>query len=495
VDQVFGQYTVPEITSTEKVESADLASDDSIGTNAAKSWLEELRAAGLVERSTGDLDQLAERRLIRVLTVYGLGRYWLDGPEEKGLTYELFKMYESFINNQLGKKHLRVHVVFIPVARDELIPGLLEGRGDIAVAGLTITAERDKLIDFTDPASKEISEILVSGPYAPAIKGIEDLSGKKILVRPSSSYRASLDELNRRFRQEGKAEIELQDADEILEDEDLMEMVNAGLLDWVVVDNYKAHNWSEVFDKLVVRDDIVFRKGGRIGFAIREDSPQLKQSLNKFLKTHRQGTLTGNILFNRNFRDYDWTQNALENSDYQQFQSLVDIFQTYGQQYGFDFLMVAAQGYQESRLDQSARSGAGAIGVMQMLPSTASDSNVDVQDISTVENNIHAGVKYLGFIRDRYFSDPEMDQFNKTMFALAAYNAGPARVRGLRAKAEKAGYDPNIWFDNVEVMAAREIGRETVQYVSNIFKYYIAYSLSMQQQRKREAARKKQGVD
>jgi membrane-bound lytic murein transglycosylase MltF len=443
---------------------------------------------------TGDLDLMEERRVIRVLTVYGLGRYWLDGAVEKGLTYELFKMYEAFINDHLGKKELKVHVIFIPVARDELIPGLINGRGDIAAAGLTITAKRDEIIDFSDPASKDVSEILVSGPSAPAINSIDDLSAKKILVRASSSYRDSLEKLNRRFKQEGKAEIDIQDVAEILEDDDLLEMVNAGLLDWVVVDNYKARVWANVFENLKVHDDIIFREGGRIGFAIREDSPLLKQSLNEFLKTHKQGTLKGNILINRNIKKFDWAQNALDASEYERFEDLVAIFETYGDQYGIDFLMVAAQGYQESRLNQNARSGAGAIGIMQLLQSTASDSNVGIDDISKAEDNIHAGVKYLNFIRERYFSDPDMDQFNKTMFAFAAYNAGPARVRGLRARAEKAGYNPNVWFDNVEVIAAKEIGRETVQYVSNILKYYIAYRLSLQQQIKRGEARKEHGV-
>jgi membrane-bound lytic murein transglycosylase MltF len=113
---------------------------------------------------------------------------------------------------------------------------------------------------------------------------------------------------------------------------------------------------------------------------------------------------------------------------------------------------------------------------MQLLPSTATDPNVGIPDIHEVESNIHAGTKYLRFIRDRYFSDPEMDDANQAFFSFAAYNAGPARVAQLRAKAEEAGLDPNQWFGNVEVIAAQVIGRETVQYVSNIAKYYLAYS-------------------
>jgi membrane-bound lytic murein transglycosylase MltF len=444
---------------------------------------------------TGDLDVMAKERVIRVLTVYGLGRYYLDGPQEKGLTYEMFKMFEDFVNKKLGTKKLRVHVVFIPVARDQLIPALIGGRGDIVAAALTITPERSELVDFTSPVSRVLSEVLVTGPSAPGINILDDLSGRSIYVRASSSYRSSLDALNERFRKFDLAETRINDADELLEDEDLLEMVNAGLLEWAVVDDYKARIWADVFDNLSVREDLVFRSGGKIAWAIRKDSPQLAGALNEFLKSHRQGTLKGNILINRYLRDFDWAKNALAADDYKRFQDVVGIFQKFGEQYGFDFLMVAAQGYQESRLDQSARSRAGAIGVMQLLPSTAKDPNVGIPDISKVESNIHAGVKYLDFIRNRYFSDPEIDRFNQTLFAFAAYNAGPARVRNLRDKAAQQGYNPNVWFDNVEVIAAREIGHETVQYVANILKYYIAYRLTSQQQAERAKSRKNQGID
>ncbi|MGA9572704.1 MAG: lytic transglycosylase F [Lysobacterales bacterium] len=443
---------------------------------------------------TGDLDVMAEKRTIRVLTVYGLGRYYMDGPQEKGMTYEWFKMFEDYINEKKGTKHLRIHVVVIPVARDQLIPGLISGRGDIAAAGLTITPERADVIDFSNPVSQEISEVLVTGPSSPKIATIDDLAGQEIFVRASSSYRSSLDALNVSFGQKGLAKIEIRDAPAQLEDEDLLEMVNTGMLEWAVVDDYKAKIWADVFANLTVHDELVFRSGGQIGFAMRKNSPQLAGVLNEFLKTHKQGTLKGNILINRYLKDFDWAKNALAADDYRRFQDVADIFLKYGEEYGIDYLMAAAQGFQESRLDQAARSQAGAIGIMQLLPSTAADSNVGIPDISTAEPNIHAGVKYLDFIRKRYFSDPEMDVFNQTMFAFAAYNAGPARVRKLRDSAVEQGYDPNVWFGNVEVMAAADIGSETVQYVANILKYYFAYSLSMQKHLEREQAREDAGI-
>jgi len=452
-------------------------------------------APRLTETWFGDLDGMIERRMVRVLTVYGPPRYFLDGTDEKGATYEVFRAFEKQINEQLGTGHLKVHVVFFPVARNRLIAALLEGHGDIAAAGLTITPERQAEVDFSDPITKPLSEILVTGPSAPPLESIDDLAGRTVMVRPSSSYRASLERLNERFEKEGKSSIDIQDASPWLEDDDLLEMVSAGLLPWVVVDDYKAKSWASVFENLDVREDIAFREGGRIAYAVRPDSPKLRAALNEFVKTHRQGTLLGNILINRYVRDFDWAKNALANDDFERFSEVDDIFQKYGDQYGIDYLMAIAQGYQESRLDQNRRSAAGAVGIMQLLPSTAADPNVGIPDISNRENNIHAGVKYLDFIRNRYFDDPAIEEPNKTLFALAAYNAGPARVRKLRALAEEQGYDPNVWFDNVEIMAAKDIGRETVEYVANIVKYYLAYRASMAGQLKRGEVREKVGLE
>ncbi len=444
---------------------------------------------------TGDFETMVEHRVIRVLTVYDAMRYYIDKGMEKGMTYEWFKLFENFVNERLRRKHLRVHLVFFPLARNELIPALLAGRGDIVAAGLTITPERAEVVQFSDPVTRDMSEVLVTGPSAPKIESLEDLAGTEIYVRNSSSYRASIDTLNEQFGQQGQELIKIVNAQEQLEDEDILEMVNAGLIDWTVVDDYKARIWAEVFENLTVREDLVFRSGGRIGFAMRFDSPGLAELLNEFIKTHKQGSLQGNLLINRYLKNIDWARNALEKGDYRRFEETVDIFRKYGLQYGIDYLMVAAQGYQESRLDQNARSGAGAIGVMQLLPTTAADANVGITDITNVDSNIHAGIKYLNFIRDRYFSDPGVDTFNQTMFAFAAYNAGPARVRTLREKAAGKGYDPNIWFDNVEVIAAEDIGRETVQYVANILKYYVAYNMSLQQRFKKQQARERAGID
>jgi membrane-bound lytic murein transglycosylase MltF len=396
--------------------------------------------------------------------------------------------FEKYLNQQLGRRTLKVNVLIIPVHRDELLPALAQGLGDIAVANLTITPERQRLVDFSLPLATGVREVVVTGRSTPTLTSIDDLAGRSVHVRRSSSYRESLERLNEGFLDRGMKPVELVPAEEFLEDEDLLEMVNAGLLPLVVVDSHKADFWAEIFDDIVVHDDLTVREGAAIGWAFRKNSPQLAETLNAFVRKHGKGTLFGNVILKRYLQDNPWARNSLAETDRGRFDATIHLFEEYGGRYDIDYLMLAALAYQESGLDQSKRSRQGAVGVMQMLPSTAADPNVDISNIDQIENNIHAGTKYLRFLHDRYFADEAMDEFNQLMFTFASYNAGPARVRRLRAEAIEMKLDPDVWFGNVEVVAARRIGRETVQYVSNIAKYYVAYRLVHAQRELKEAA-------
>jgi len=222
---------------------------------------------------------------------------------------------------------------------------------------------------------------------------------------------------------------------------------------------------------------------------VRKDSPKLHAQLDALAKTHKAGTREGNVLINKYLKSTRWVKNARSQEDIDRFRKLAQYFQKYSKQYDFDWLLMTAQGYQESQLDQSRKSRVGAIGVMQVLPTTARDRNVNIPDITTVENNIHAGVKYMRFIVNQYFAGEPIDKLNRTLFGFASYNAGPARIARLRSKAREQGLDHNVWFDNVEVVAAHDIGRETVQYVSNIFKYYVAYKFEVEARKAETAAR------
>jgi membrane-bound lytic murein transglycosylase MltF len=323
-------------------------------------------------------------------------------------------------------------VVIIPTRRDRLLPALAEGLGDIAAGNLTITPARQKEVDFSAPHLTGVDEIIITRAASPQIKTLDDLSGKEIHVRKSSSYYESLLQLNTRFKKSGVKPIKIVPADEYLEDEDLLEMMNAGLIPMIVMDSHKAEFWTKVFQEIRLHPDLKLRSGGQIAWAIRKKSPSLKKVIDRFIKSHKKGTLKGNILYKRYLQNTKWVRNALAEKEFQRFKEAVDFFKEYSKQYNFDWLMIAAQAYQESGIDQSKRSPAGAIGVMQLLPSTAADPNVNIRKIDVKEHNIHAGVKYLRFLHDRYFKNEPMDALNKMLFTFASYNAGPGRVIKLR---------------------------------------------------------------
>jgi membrane-bound lytic murein transglycosylase MltF len=376
-------------------------------------------------------------------------------------------------------------VFFIPVGRDELLSGLVEGRGDIAVANLTITDERRQQVDFSDPLATGVDEIVVTGPGSPPIAGAQDLAGQEVFVRKSSSYYESLQRLNVELQKAGKPAVRLKPAPEALEDEDLLEMVNAGLVRLVVVDSHKAEFWAQIFPKIRLHPEAAVRTDGSIAWAFRKGSPKLRATVNRFVATHKQGTSFGNQVFSRYLRSTKFVKNALDPDEVAKYERTVTLFRKYGEQYDFDWLMLTAQGYQESQLDNARRSRAGAVGVMQVLPRTGKE--MQVGDVHQLDPNIHAGTKYLRFMTDRYFQDAPMDPMDKALFAFASYNAGPAR---LRKEAKAAKLNPNVWFNNVERVAALRIGRETVQYVSNIFKYYVAYRLLEDERQERESTKK-----
>ena len=447
---------------------------------------------------TGDLDGMIERHAIRVLTVHSKTVYFLDKGVQRGIAVDYVRLFEKELNRKLAAekklkhKHLKMRMLFIPVDRDELLSDLVAGKGDIAAAHLTITPEQQKLVDFTAAGLSNVSEVVVSGPASPTVASLDDLSGKDVFVRKSSSYHESLVTLNEKFAAEKKPPVRLKEAPEALEDEDLLEMLNAGLIPLTIVNKHLADFWKQIFPQLTVHDNVAVRTGGEIAWAIRKGSPQLKAILDDFARRHKVGTATGNQVLKRYLKNVKYVKNAASEKDRKKFLALVQYFQKYGDQYDVDWVLMGAQGYQESQLNQNARSQVGAIGVMQVMPATAKDMKVG--DITETEANIHAGIKYMRWMIDHFYDNEPMTKQDKALFAFASYNAGAGRISQLREDAAKRGLDPNVWFHNVEYVAAEKIGQETVTYVSNIYKYYIAYRLVLESRAaKKEAAEKIKG--
>ena len=440
---------------------------------------------------TGDFDAMLERRMIRVYAPFSRTLYFSDRGRERGITAELVRDWERYLNKKYAKRLKRrpITVYLAPATRDKLLPYLEQGLADVAAGNLTITADRLEEADFVpgNLGGRVVDEVVVTGPKSPEVASIDDLGGKTVHVRKSSSYYDSLEQLNERLGREGKPPVKLVLVPDSLEDEDLMEMLDAGLLELLVVDDWKAGLWARVLPKLKVRTDLVLRDNGRPGWAVRKGSTKLEAEIAEFFAewVRKNGIFEGRL--------GSYTKRAKElrdptaSRDYRRFQQLIAIFEKYGEKYQFDPLMLAAQGYQESQLNQAARSAVGAIGVMQVMPATGAQMNVG--DIHVAEANIHAGAKYMDHLMEDYFRDAHFDPGNRTLMAFASYNCGPGNIARMRKEAVKRGLDPDKWFNNVELVVAERIGLETTTYVRNIYKYYVAYRLTMAAQEEARKAR------
>ncbi len=440
---------------------------------------------------TGDFDKLLERRMIRVFAPFSRSLYFSDKGRERGIAAELVRDWERYINfkyaKQLGKRPLTIYIA--PATRDKLLPDVAEGLADVAIGNLTVTEERLKTVDFVpgDEGRKTINEVVVTGPKSSELKSLDDLSGKRVHVRKASSYYESLEKQNEKFQKSKKPPVTLILVSDSLEDEDMMEMLDAGLIEVLVVDDWKARMWAQVLPKIRVRSDLVLRADAKTGWAIRKDSPKLSHEIDDFFRNWAMKQGVADYRMSVYMKKVKELRDPTGSAEYKRFKATLALFEKYGKKYGFDPLMLAAQGYQESQLNQQAKSHVGAIGIMQLMPDTG--EQMKVGDIHVAEANIHAGTKYMDQLMSTYFPDAKFSEGNRPLFAFASYNCGPGNVAKCRREAEKRGLDRNKWFNNVEIVVAQKIGTETTTYVRNIYKYYVAYRLTLDAQAEAEKAR------
>jgi membrane-bound lytic murein transglycosylase MltF len=406
-----------------------------------------------------------------------------------GIAYEGGKAFEAYLNKKYPQqnKNIKIHVMFFVTPREKVIQNLNEGAVDMVIGELTITPARQKLVDFSAPTVSGVSEVVVTGPTGPQLASLEDLAGKEVFARKTSSYWEHLETVNERFKKENKPVVKLTAVPEDLNDEDLLQMVNAGLLSTIVVNDWTAQLWDKLLTKIQVHSTVAVATGESHGWAVRKNSPQLLSDINDFVKKNRQGTKFGNEILARYTGSTYMLKQATSPESMKQFDETSEVFRKYGAKYNVDYLLMMAKGYQESGLNQNVKSPVGAIGVMQLMPATGAEMKVG--DITKKEPNIQAGIKYSDLMMEKYYGKEPMDDLNKILFSFAAYNCGPARVKQLRAEAAQKGFDPNVWVNNVEVIAAARIGAETVNYASNIYKYYVAYKLIAVQEEQRQKAR------
>ena len=433
----------------------------------------------------GDLDAIVKRRYIRIAVPWSRMWFYLDGVRPAGFAEEFGTRFAAWLSDRTGNHGRPIHAVFIPVHRDELLSMLERGEADMAMGGLTITPERATRVDFATPYATGVSEVPVTGPRSAPLPDLAALSDRMVLVRRSSIYWTNLSRISDSLVALGHKPIRLTAADETLEDEDILAMVSAGLVDVTVTDSWIANFFVQVFDSLTPHPDLAIARGSRLAPTLRKGTPRLRAQVNAYIRGPilRGGIRT--IVMQRYLKKERWVGDAVHGPDRARFDSVLPVFREKAETYDIDPYLLLAVGYQESKLNQGARSRAGAVGVMQVIPRYAAGAPVRVRGVDQLDQNVEAGAKYLRILSNSFLADSITDLRERWAFALAAYNAGPGRVEGLRRKARHRGLDPDKWFGNVEVVAAREIGRETVTYVRNIFSYYLAYRLVAEQERER----------
>ncbi|HEY1948010.1 MAG TPA: lytic transglycosylase F [Bryobacteraceae bacterium] len=432
-------------------------------------------------RHTGDLNQMVKRRNIRALVLLNPIGFFYDKGHPKGVMYESLEELQRFINKKFKTGNLKVKVTFHPIAPSQVEAALTEGLGDLIAYGINITPEREKRVAFSVPFQTDVTQIVVAGPNFGPVSTIEDLGGKQVYANPLTTYYENLRKVNDGLQRAGKKLIDIKAADKNLTEDDLVEMVNARLIPATVTTKQRADFWSKVLDHLTLHPELMIATGGKVGWVMRKNNPRLKQMIDEFAKTRVAGTTFGNVLLRRYLHNTKWVKDSTSAGEMKKFQATVALFRKYADKYAFDYLMLVALGYQESLLDQRKTNRSGAVGIMQVLPKYAAAAPINISNVRSIDGNIHAGVKMLRNNADTYFKDPGIDPLNKMLLAFASYNAGPTRIARLRRKATSMGLDPNVWFGSVELVVAKDIGEETVMYVSNIYKYYVAYKLALEQ--------------
>jgi membrane-bound lytic murein transglycosylase MltF len=432
----------------------------------------------VAQRFTGDLPAMRKRTLVRVLVSLSRTDFFLTAGRPQGIQAETLHEFEKFLNRGASGKTTPIRIAYVPVPFEDLLPALREGRGDLAAAFLTITPERERDVSIASGRGRVVNEVVVTHESVAGLDRLEDLAGRRVLVLRGSSYAEHLRALNEELRAAGRLPVDVHEAKRELVTEDLLELVNAGVFEITVADDFRARLWARVLPQVAVREDLALHAGGHVGWAVRKENPELFAAVSEFMEKVKKGSLVGNVLFQRYYEDTRWIDNPLDDSEREKLEEYAELFKKYGERYGFDWRAIAAQAYQESGLDHSKTSHRGAVGLMQILPSTASDARVAIDDVTDLESNVHAGVKYLAFLRDAYFAGSELSEEDRVAFAWAAYNAGPTNVRRMRARARTMGLDPNRWFHHTEHAALATVGREPVRYVANVYKYYVAYQLA-----------------
>jgi len=480
-DDLSDSTSDPALSSGSSTE-ASASSDASRSGDGLADAASEPLGRHVADRYPASLDTVLDRRYLRVLTSRNAFDFFIHDGRRGGFQYEMVRAFVEFLNDRHveAEGELPIQFELIPVHDDQLIPLLLAGAADVIAARLTITPERSERVAFSDPY-RTVQELVVTHDETPSIESLEDLSGKKVAVRRSSSYAASLAKLDLELASAGLQPIDIELVDEELETERILELVAARRFPHTVADSLVAEMAVQIHPHLEIVPGISLREDGELAWATHPSAAALVEEMNAFLSRYEEGSLLGNLAARRYFEaESDLAARFAEGSR-QGLSEYDQLFRKHAERFGIDWRLVAAMAYQESRFDPAARNRWGAVGLLQIKPETAREPYVDIPRVEGVEHasaNVRAGLKYLSWIKERYFeSESEMRERDQLRMALAAYNAGPATLIRARRRAEELGLDPNRWFRNVELALLDMRKTEPVSYVSEINQRYLSYVL------------------
>ncbi|MDA5193103.1 MltF family protein [Govanella unica] len=418
----------------------------------------------------GDLETLTSRNLVRVLVPLSRSDFYLDSGSPRGRTAQRLEALATAL------APLRVQYILTP--RDRLLSDLAAGRGDLAAGGIEISDHGLRSIDFSTAVATPAADVFVTRKGSPAIRSFEDLSGRRVYARRGSRTLAYLHALDAHLAQEGLRPMVILSLPEELGEEDLLDMLNAGLIEATVTSERLAKFWARPLPQIRPEaplasgdnPEATLQSSGRMAWAFRQESPALAKIVNSTLADFPEPSDEDVARWGANARKL---QNARGAAALARLDKALPLFEKYGAELNLEPLVIAAVGFQESRLDHSVRGAGGLTGVMQMRAPIA--KQMKAGPVTKFDSNIEAGAKYLAYLANHLFGGAKPDRLNRSLFAAAAYNMGPDRISSARVKAKAMGLDPNIWFDNVELAAMAQSGLRPVLYVRDIFKYYVAY--------------------
>ncbi len=417
-----------------------------------------------------DWKQIKNSGVLRVITGNNPASYFLWRGELMGFDYELMKAFAD-------KHKLRISMV-VRDGPEQMHEALEKGYGDVIAAAMTQTPTRQKRGWVFSRRYLTITEQFVGRADMAPMADLSELTGKTVVVNPEHSYFDTLQAL-----QKSAAKFTLVPL-EHASSEMLMAMVADGDFDLTLVDSHLAAMETTFRDDLKVVHDLAEEK--QIGWVVRADQPDLLANLNTYIRKAYRG-LHYNVVYQRYFSEPKsisrYREQRIEPG--KALSPYDELVREHADRKDLDWRLLVAQMYQESRFDPKARSYAGAVGLMQMLPRTG--KQFGYSDVRPPHKNVAASVDFIEWLGERFPDDLPIEE--RLYFTLAAYNAGHAHVQDARRLARQLGKDPDRWFGHVEKAMlllsqpryARQArfgyvrGSEPVNYVREIRERYVGY--------------------